>query len=192
MIIGKKFHFQWNKKRRHSFHGTKEAENLLQDAEIKHLIQMLRRYCYSLTGGFNSDIDDLVQQTLEVIVSKPVPTEVKISTWAYKVCTNMWIDNYRKRKHELISEVSTESLIDPVNEENVMQDKLFLQQVKHAMKQLSLEHRQILALVTLNGLSYQEISDVLDLPIGTVMSRLARARNQLTQQLLMAQKGADK
>lgn len=150
---------------------------------------MLRRYCYSLTKGVNSDVDDLVQQTLEVIVSKPVPSEVKLSTWAYKVCTNLWIDHYRKRKHEVGSEISTESLVDPINEELVMQDKLFLQQVKYAMQQLSFEHRQILALVTMNGLSYQEVADVLELPMGTVMSRLARARNQLTQQLILTQKG---
>jgi len=161
----------------------------LQATELKQLMQMLRRYCYSLTGGVAADIDDLVQQTLEVVFSKAVPSEVKLSTWAYKVCTNLWIDQYRRQKREQLSEVMPDSLVDPANEEQAMQDKLLLNQVKIAMQQLTAEHRQVLALVTLNGMSYQEVAEILDIPVGTVMSRLARARNQLTQLLLLAQQG---
>jgi RNA polymerase sigma-70 factor, ECF subfamily len=59
-----------------------------------------------------------------------------------------------------------------------------VQDVRRAMTQLSDDHRQVVALVDLEGFAYAEVSEVLDVPIGTVMSRLSRARAQLRKLLL--------
>ncbi len=160
---------------------------MLHDSVLKTLIPQLRRYSYSLTNGNLSDIDDLVQQTLEALVSKPIPADVKLSTWAFKICTNLSIDAYRKKQREVASEVDFDAIPDSREHQQQIEDERLLAQVQSAMRQLSLEHRQILALLSFNGLSYQEISEVLEIPVGTVMSRVARARTQLLALLAMAE-----
>ncbi len=152
---------------------------MLHDSVLKTLIPQLRRYSYSLTNGNLSDVDDLVQQTLEALVSKPIPPEVKLSTWAFKICSNLSIDAYRKAQREVNTEFDFDAVADPQVGQQQIEDEMLLNKVQAAMRQLSVEHRQILALLSFNGLSYQEISDVLEIPIGTVMSRVARARAQL-------------
>ncbi|MDO7085727.1 RNA polymerase sigma factor [Pseudocolwellia sp. AS88] len=149
--------------------------------QIIALVPMIRRFAYSLTGN-QHDADDLLQNTIERILTKGVPENVELNKWMFRVCRNLWIDEYRSRKVRQTAAESpelTENQI--VNEEKQQNDKISLQQVNNAMDVLPHEQRSILSLVAIQGMSYKEVSETLEIPIGTVMSRLSRARISLSQ-----------
>jgi RNA polymerase sigma-70 factor (ECF subfamily) len=149
--------------------------------QIIALVPMIRRFAYSLTGN-QHDADDLLQNTIERILTKGVPENVELNKWMFRVCRNLWIDEYRSRKVRQTAAESpelTENQI--VNEEKQQNDKISLQQVNNAMNVLPHEQRSILSLVAIQGMSYKEVSETLEIPIGTVMSRLSRARISLSQ-----------
>lgn len=125
-----------------------------------------------------------MQATVERILAKGVPAEVELLRWMFKICRNLWIDDrrslqVRQRAHRT-PELSEEPI---VSGEAVALGELRLREVERAMARLPDEQRDVLALVAIEGLSYREAAEVLDTPIGTVMSRLARARAALTAQL---------
>ncbi|WP_188151989.1 RNA polymerase sigma factor [Teredinibacter waterburyi] len=150
---------------------------------LTELLPSLRRFAYSLTGQM-ADADDLLQSTVEKLLSKPVPADVPLAAWAFRVCRNLWIDDYRARKVRLSAAQSPE-LTDYqiVDGTRAMEQKVALEQVNQAMDKLPDDHRSILALVCLQGLSYKAVAEVLEIPTGTVMSRLARARIALAESL---------
>ena len=111
------------------------------------------------------------------------------STWLYRLCSNICIDFLRKRRrHQTVpltfedadGEEQTYAVPDaqPLPEEQV-ELKLTRETLAAAMAQLLPEHRAVLQLRVVNEMSYEQIADVLDIQIGTVKSRLSRARNQL-------------
>ncbi|KKO44717.1 hypothetical protein WG68_14325 [Arsukibacterium ikkense] len=157
---------------------------------LGEILPDLRRYCYSLTGSI-ADADDLVQSVLEKILRKPVPAEVPVLKWAFRVCSNMWIDEYRARQvRNNAVDNELHQATAAIDSEATMQLDETLKQVQLALAELEPEQRQILALIAVRGMSYQEVADILQIPTGTVMSRLGRARVQLTKQmLLLEQKG---
>lgn len=148
--------------------------------ELLSLMPAIRRFAYSLTGSPH-DADDLLQNTIERVLSRGVPEDVELVKWAFRVCRNLWIDEYRARKvrhsdhaEELLDEQS-------IDGEKIICDHITLHQVNHAMDQLPDDQRSILALVAVQGMSYKEVAETLSIPMGTVMSRLARARVALSQ-----------
>ena len=157
---------------------------------IVAILPDLRRYCYSLTGSV-ADADDLVQSVLEKILRKPAPADVPVLKWAFRICSNMWIDEYRARQvrnNAVDNELEQATLA--VDSEATIQLDETLKQVQLALAQLEPEQRQIISLIAMRGMSYQEVANILQIPTGTVMSRLGRARVQLTQHmLLLEQKG---
>ena len=111
------------------------------------------------------------------------------STWLYRLCSNICIDFLRRRRRQQTvpltfedadSEEQTYAVPDaqPLPEEQV-ELKLTRETLAAAMAQLLPEHRAVLQLRVVNEMSYEQIADVLDIQIGTVKSRLSRARNQL-------------
>lgn len=152
-------------------------------SELMALMPMVRRYAYALTGS-GSDADDLLQNTMERVLTRGVPNEATLSKWVFRVCRNLWIDDYRARKVRNIASHDPE-LIDTqiVDGEKAILAQISLQEVNVAMATLSDEQRAILALVALQGLSYKEVAETLSIPLGTVMSRLARARVALSQSM---------
>lgn len=111
------------------------------------------------------------------------------STWLYRLCSNICIDFLRKRRRQQTvpltfedadGEEQTYAVPDaqPLPEEQV-ELKLTREILQAAMAQLLPEHRAVLQLRVVNEMSYEQIADVLDIQIGTVKSRLSRARNQL-------------
>lgn len=144
----------------------------------------LRRFAWSLTGN-RDDADDLVQSTVERALARGVPEKMETLPWMFKVCRNLWIDevrahNVRRRaaqRQELHANAETPS------SETVAIGELSLREADRAMATLSEEHRLVVSLVAVEGLSYREAAEVLETPIGTVMSRLARARAALAAAL---------
>lgn len=111
------------------------------------------------------------------------------STWLYRLCSNICIDFLRRRRRQQTvpltfedadGEEQTYAVPDaqPLPEEQV-ELKLTREILQAAMAQLLPEHRAVLQLRVMNEMSYEQIADVLDIQIGTVKSRLSRARNQL-------------
>ena len=139
---------------------------------FENIIPMLRRFAYSLTGS-SADADDLVQATFEKILTKGLPDDVEILKWAFKVCRNVWIDEYRSRK---VRQNATQAAVE---QQTQHESQALLTQVNSAMHTLPHDQRSILSLVALQGMAYKDVAAILEIPIGTVMSRLSRARNSL-------------
>lgn len=156
--------------------------------QLTTLLPMLRRFAYSLTGSI-ADADDLVQTTIEKILSRGMPDDAELNKWAFRVCRNIWIDEYRALKVRSVAaqnpELHQEQTSD--NDENLARQET-LNQVNTAMQTLPNDQRSILSLVAVQGLSYKEVAETLELPLGTVMSRLSRARTALLK-IVKSQQG---
>jgi len=140
---------------------------------------MLRRFAYSLTGS-KADADDVVQITIEKLLVKGIPDDVEPAKWAFKICRNVWIDEYRSRKVRQ-NTAQADVLPEPItsNEHQTLENKQMLKNVNTALGQLPEEQRAIVSLVAVQGMAYKEVAHTLDIPIGSVMSKLSRARNTL-------------
>lgn len=145
-------------------------------AELKLLLPALRRFAYSLTGSM-ADADDLLQNTVLRLLDSPPAAGIPLPQWAFKICRNLWIDDYRaqrvRQQAAAKPELQQENFTD--GEQDMLND-IQLAEVNTAMNTLPDEQREVLSLVAVQGLSYAEAAKVLAIPAGTIMSRLARAR----------------
>lgn len=159
------------------------ADALRQD--IVEALPRLRRFAYSLTGA-RHDADDLLQATVERLLERGVPKDASVQKWAFRVCKNIWIDEIRarqvRRNAAESGKIGGETATDG---ERVVMEKVTFAQVNEAMAKLPDEQRAALSLVALEGLSYAEAAETLGAPIGTIMSRIARARRALSEALDM-------
>jgi RNA polymerase sigma-70 factor (ECF subfamily) len=141
----------------------------------------LRRFCLSLTGN-PADADDLLQVTVERVLHKGMPEDAHAAKWAYRVCKNAWVDEVRSRgvrqKHlEQVGELGQ----DAPSAEETAGDERQIAAVFEALARLPDEQRLALTLVAIDGKTYSEAAEILEVPIGTIMSRIARARKQLLE-----------
>ena len=148
--------------------------------QLKELLPSLRRFCCSLTDSVH-DADDLLQATVERLLVKGVPDDVVLAKWAFRVCRNIWIDEYRARRTRQEAVQNPELQEGSFDGEKRVHAGLALDEVNRALQQLPDDQRLVLSLVSIQGLSYREAADALDVPTGTVMSRLARARIRLLE-----------
>ncbi|MCG8440515.1 MAG: RNA polymerase sigma factor [Caulobacterales bacterium] len=147
------------------------------------LLPNLRRFAFALTGQ-RQDADDLLQSTVERLLDRGVPADADIARWSFRVCKNIWIDEIRARNVRRTApeaHVGDESASE--DGERIVTDRVMLAEVNRAMATLPDEQRAALSLVALEGLSYAETAEALGVPIGTVMSRVSRARRALTRAL---------
>ena len=140
----------------------------------------IRRFSFALTGTM-ADADDLLQATLERAWSKRDQFEpgTKIDRWLFRICKNIWIDEMRSKKVRGDTVEFQDHVGPPGDSEREVIAALTLTETLEASQILNNDHRTVLFLVGVEGLSYREAAGVLDLPVGTIMSRLARARGQL-------------
>lgn len=160
--------------------------------ELIATLPRLRRFAISLTGKAD-EADDLVQAACERALKAQAQWEpgTRLDAWLFRIAKNLWIDEIRKRKTAGPS-MPLEDAPEAAAEDgrDVADGRLTLESVREAMARLSLEHRQILTLVCMQEVSYKDAAAELGLPIGTVMSRLARARQALAA-LLKPPNGAE-
>jgi RNA polymerase sigma factor (sigma-70 family) len=146
--------------------------------EIAALLPRLRRFARTIT--FNrEDADDLVQAAVERAIGRSEQWEpgTRLDSWLFRIMKNAWIDEMRSRtrRAELFSpEEAGENVGD--DSADAHQHRLAIQK---AVSLLSEEHRMVVGLVMVDGLSYKEAAEVLEVPVGTLTSRLARAREAL-------------
>lgn len=141
----------------------------------------LRKFCFSLTGSA-ADADDLLQTTVEKVLEKGMPEDAHAARWAYRICKNAWIDELRSRgvRHRY-PQVAGEEYDNAPSAEQVASGERQMAAVSSALDQLPVEQRLALTLVAIEGKTYAEAAQVLEVPVGTIMSRIARARRKLVQ-----------
>jgi RNA polymerase sigma factor (sigma-70 family) len=151
--------------------------------ELVALAPRLRRYAYALCRSV-ADADDLLQASLERLLSRPLPEDVMLEKWAIRVCRNIWFDDLRARRvrREAAGELQRSSG-EAISAEQAAMANIDLKRANAAIDALPEEQREVLALVAIGGMAYRDAADVLAIPVGTVMSRLARARAALAAQL---------
>jgi RNA polymerase sigma-70 factor (ECF subfamily) len=147
-------------------------------ALIAH-VPRLRSYATALVGNV-STADDLVQDCMERALRRAdtLQDQRRMAGWLRSILLNLYLDLMRLQRSrgvgiELAQIDNDLALSTPAADRGATID------FTRALNSLSVEHRQILLLVGLEGLSYREVADELGLPIGTIMSRLARARERL-------------
>lgn len=149
------------------------------------LLPRLRRFAVALTGDLDQ-ADDLVQETCMRALSRVEQWQpgTRLDSWMYRIAQNLWFDRTRARKvrGEQVNVEAAEALTGADGRE-VVESRLTLQAVSAALGHLPDEQRVLIALVCIDGLSYKEAADITQTPIGTVMSRLARARRELHARL---------
>jgi len=143
----------------------------------------LRRYAAALSGSVTAG-DDLVQDCIERALkqSDQLRDPKRIAGWLRSILHNLFLDELRRRRSRGIEE-DIAGLTNDFALSVPAADRAEFHEFVAAMDTLGAEHRQILLLVGLEGLSYREIADELRIPIGTAMSRLARARARLRSAL---------
>lgn len=153
------------------------------EQELKLILPQLRRFALSLTAN-REDGDDLLQTTVEKALNNKIPNDVDLKKWMFKICKNAWIDEVRSRQiRRKAVEKKMIHIHDKPDEQNRMEGTRMLQEAQACISRLPGQQRLVLSLVSIEGLSYKEAADMLDIPVGTVMSRLARARQTLTAEL---------
>ena len=146
-------------------------------------IPRLRRYARALTGE-RFLADDLVQDTLERALAKFSlwRSTGRLESWLLTLMHNIFINQIRSRASRPPETLLDDTTVEPVVR-GAQSDRLELRDLDNALNALPPEQREVLLLVTLEELSYEETARILDLPVGTVMSRLSRARDRLRQLL---------
>jgi RNA polymerase sigma-70 factor (ECF subfamily) len=128
--------------------------------------------------------DDLVQETLAKALknSGQLRDSKTLKAWLYRIMSNCWHDHFRRNRETV--DVDDIVLVEPDTPDSNHDRRLVVDKVRAAIARLPIGQRQVLTLVDLEGCSYIEVAQALDIPIGTVMSRLSRARKALKHQLL--------
>lgn len=152
--------------------------------QLVQLLPKLRRFAGALTRNVD-DADELVQMACERAILKVDQwTEgTRLDSWIYTMMRNLWFSELRKRKvrvgrGQVDAGEAAELHADPKAE-----DQVYVNQVGRAIFDLPDSLRSVTLLVCVEDKSYREAADILDVPVGTIMSRLSRARLQLAEAL---------
>ncbi|MDR3710869.1 MAG: sigma-70 family RNA polymerase sigma factor [Capsulimonadaceae bacterium] len=181
---------------------AKPADPAVFEAEMNPHLDSLYRNAMRLTGNSN-DAEDLVQDTYlrayRFFHQYQPGTNAK--AWLFRIMNTVFLNDYRKKSRQgdqlsydeledfyLYNKLSEEALskeqsYNMANPEDVIVERLGIEEIEDAIRKLPGEFRETVALATMEDLSYQEISDVLHIPIGTVRSRLSRGRKLLQRAL---------
>ena len=150
-------------------------------AELIALLPRLRRFALGLAADPDR-ADDLVQAGCEKALARRSQWQAgtRLDSWMFKIIQNLWIDQLRQRTPITPAEPEeVENVPDHQDWNQGIEARLTLEQVVEAMGRLPPPMRAVLMLVCVEGQSYKEAAATLEVPIGTVMSRLARARIEL-------------
>lgn len=156
--------------------------------DLVALVPRLRRFALSLCGN-PADADDIVQAACEKALKNRTQFREgsRMDSWMYRIIQTLWIDDRRRaRTRGTAVDPEDAALSDEGKAAALPGDRLMLARVRRAMDDLPAPQRLVLSLVAIEGLSYKEVAEMLDIPVGTVMSRLSRARQSLLPQIGMS------
>ena len=155
------------------------------ERELLTLLPRLRRFARALARD-PADADDLVQVALERALKARdqwAPGS-RLDSWMMRIVRNCWIDEMRSRARRARTFVPAEEGEDIGSDSHRdVEIRAEMHDVDKAMNSLSPEQREVIALVLVEGLAYREAAELLDIPMGTLTSRLTRGRQALAQML---------
>lgn len=148
---------------------------------IVELLPRLRRFARALAGNA-TDADDLVQICIERALTRSdqLRSDAPLAGWMFGILRNAWIDEARgraRRNRVFAPEELGEHVADPTAADSEILP------VQQALQRLPPEQREVIGLVLIEGLSYNEAAHITGVPVGTVTSRLARGREALQRML---------
>lgn len=128
--------------------------------------------------------DDLTQEALSKALKRSAQLNdmETMDAWLYRILSNCWHDYLRAKRENLEFDEALHSHQETPEKLSLRLEEIL--QVREAVAGLNEEQRQVITLVDIEGCSYQAVADIIDIPLGTVMSRLSRARQALRVQLL--------
>ena len=151
------------------------------DRGLTQLLPRLRRFAHTLSRNA-ADADDLTQATIERALRSRDQWQAgtRLDSWLYRIMRNLWIDTARARARKERHEAPAEDA-DSIGEDprDAIHASIELKRAMAAMERLPDDQRELVAMILIEGFGYREVSEMLDLPIGTVSSRLVRGRNAL-------------
>jgi RNA polymerase sigma-70 factor (ECF subfamily) len=175
----------WEETRGHRRFLHETRSRLLQafERELLTLLPRLRRFARALARD-EADADDVLQVALERALKArdQWAPGTRLDAWMMRIVRNCWIDEMRsrtRRARTFAPEEEGESV--GVDTRHEIEARAEMHAVDRAMATLSPEQREVIALVLVEGLAYKEAADLLDIPMGTLTSRLTRGRQALVQ-----------
>lgn len=161
--------------------------------QLIELIPQMRRFACGLSGSRDRG-DELVQAACERLLmhQSRLRSDTRLDSWLYRVIRNLHLDSVRSQavrdrgRQQLQQSEELQAVA-----RDAMDDQLLIREVQRAMQQLSEAHRAVLMLICVEGRSYREAADILQVPMGTVTSRLIRARRSLIARLDRQSTGSD-
>ena len=163
------------------------TEAKIDDARDRmvRMLPRLRRFLCSLTGGADLS-EDLTQETYVRALAHLDQWQpgTRIDSWMFRIAQNLWIDHMRMQRFrgEAV-DIDVIGDLFSCDGQIIAENRILLQEMRKDIARLSLDQRNIIRLVCGYGLSYKETGEILNMPAGTVMSRLARARDALQKYL---------
>lgn len=141
----------------------------------------LRRFAYALAGDMDK-ADDLVQETClrALLRHEQWQSGTRLDSWMFRIAQNIWLDRMRAQKVRG-EPVDPDAMADiaGMDGRDVIDSRLTLEAVMEGIARLPAEQQILIAFVCVEGLTYKQTAEIVEVPIGTVMSRLARARRAL-------------
>jgi RNA polymerase sigma-70 factor, ECF subfamily len=162
-----------------------EARNAVAIGDIHRrmvtMLPRLRRFVQSLTNGAGVS-DDLVQETYLRALAHLDQWQPgsRLDSWMFRIARNLWIDQIRSDKFR--GEAVDIEVVDHLlscDGQRVVENRILLEQLRRDIAGLSMAQRDVITLVWFYGMSYKETGKLLNLPAGTVMSRMSRVRDTL-------------
>lgn len=157
--------------------------------QLTELLPRLRRFARALARDW-ADADDLVQKTVELALRRQDQYRPgsRLDSWMFTIMKNAWIDETRSRARRL-RWFSPADAGETVADTGAMslEGHLRMAEIQSAVAALPADQRLAVALVLVEGLSYAEAAEVMDVPVGTLTSRLVRGRAALQAQLMAAE-----
>lgn len=151
--------------------------------ELVELLPRLRRFASVLTRS-HTDAEDVVQAAVERALRHADSWQegTRLDSWLYRIMQNLWRDELRAQRRRAQPLESAGEVMGADGREVTIRH-IQSDEARAALDALPEEQRAVIALVVLDGMSYQQASEILDIPFGTVMSRLSRARAKLAGSL---------
>ncbi|RDV02624.1 RNA polymerase sigma factor [Sphingorhabdus pulchriflava] len=163
--------------------GNAEMESV--KARIVAFLPRLRRFCMVLSRSEDRG-DDLMQATVERALTRIDQWQpgTSLESWMFRIAQNIHIDEARASARRGTS-IDIDEAVSIAGDDGraIVEGRSDLERAKMAMATLPDDQRALMALVVLDGRTYKEAAEILDIPIGTVMSRIARARQSIDRAL---------
>jgi len=153
---------------------------------LKRQLQQHRDRLYRLAYSWCGDgmlADDLVQDALSKAIRNKdqLREQAKLDPWLFRILHNCWMEYLRRNRPT--TDLDSIEIVDELSPEVDVSKLQVIECVRYAISQLPIGQRQVITLVDLEEFKYSEVAEILDIPVGTVMSRLNRARMSLKETL---------